>query len=313
MKRTFRFVAGGVIMAALSCIGLIALGSIAAFAASDPVIAAAGDIACESADATPEADERGSPVCHQAATAKLIAALRPAAVLALGDEQYPDGALAQFKSGYDKTWGAFKDITRPAPGNHEYHTPHAAGYFSYFGAAAGPAGRGYYSFDLGGWHLIALDANCDQNGGCGPQSAEVQWLRQDLAADHAACTLAYWHQPRFSSARHHSNPTYDAFWRTLYAAHADVVLGGHDHDYERFAPQNPDAKADPSQGITEFVVGTGGRSHYAFTTIEPNSVARSQRTFGVLALTLHPHGFDWSFIPEAGSTFRDAGSGRCHG
>jgi len=280
-------------------------------ATGDPVIVAAGDIACATANATPEPDE-GPAVCHQSATAKLIVALRPVAVLTLGDEQYPDATLDQFNSGYDKTWGAFKDITRPVPGNHEYHTPHAAGYFGYFGKAAGDPGMGYYSSDLPGWHLIALNANCSAVGGCGPGSAEVQWLKKDLAAHHAACTLAFWHQPRFSSAKHHSDPTYDAFWRTLYTAHADVVLGGHDHDYERFAPQTPDAKADAA-GITEFVVGTGGRSHYAFGATEPNSVVRNQVTFGVLALTLHPHSFDWRFIPEAGSTFTDAGSARCHG
>ena len=311
MKRIFRPCVAAFAVTFASAAVLVSIAPVTA--ATDPVIAAAGDIACPAAGASAEADDLGGAVCHQAATAKLIEALRPAAVLTLGDEQYPDGTLEQFDSSYEKTWGAFKSITHPAPGNHEYHTAHAAGYFGYFGHAAGDEAASYYSFELGGWHLIALDANCDAIGGCGQQSAEVQWLRKDLAAHHAACTLAFWHQPRFSSAKHHSDPAYDAFWRELYAAHADVVLNGHDHDYERFAPQTPDAKADSAGGITEFVVGTGGRSHYPFTAVEPNSVIRDTKTFGVLALTLHPQGFDWRFIPEAGATFTDSGSARCHG
>jgi hypothetical protein len=281
----------------------------------DPIVAAAGDISCDPRPATaaPEADDTGTDVCRQAATAKLIAAMHPAAVLTLGDEQYPDGALASFLAGYDKSWGAFKAITHPAPGNHEWHTPKAAGYFAYFGLNAGDAGKSYYSFDLGGWHLISLDADCKSIGGCGTDSAEAQWLIKDLAAHHAACTLAYWHQPRFSSGLHHSDPTYDAFWRALYVAHADLVLNGHDHDYERFAPQTPDAKADPASGITEIVAGTGGRSHYKIGAIEPNSQVSNGTTYGVLFVTLHPHSFDWKFAPEPGSTFTDSGNQRCHG
>ncbi|MBV8171934.1 MAG: metallophosphoesterase [Candidatus Eremiobacteraeota bacterium] len=286
-----------------------------AAAAADPVIAAAGDIACDllPTAATPDPDERGTEVCHMAATAALIKALRPAAVLALGDEQYADGRLDQFQAGYDKSWGAFKDITHPAPGNHEYHTPGAAGYYGYFGASAGDPAKGYYSFELGGWHLISLNGNCKAVGGCAADSPQTAWLVKDLAAHRAACTLAYWHQPRFSSGAVHGNdPAYDAFWRALYAAHADVVLNGHDHEYERFAPQTPDAMAD-AKGITEFVVGTGGRSHYHFAQVQPNSKATNATAFGVLALTLHPHGFDWRFIAEPGSTFTDAGSQGCHG
>ncbi len=300
-------------VAALSVIALALSGQSAASPTGDPVIAAAGDIACDPRpSAAPEADEGGGSVCHQAATAKLIELMHPAAVLALGDEQYPNGALDSFTAGYAPSWGAFKAITHPAPGNHEYHTPGAAGYFTYFGAAAGPPDKGYYSFDVGGWHLIALNANCQPAGGCGADSPEVRWLAQDLAAHKGACTLAYWHQPRWSSGPHHSDPTYDAFWQTLYAAHADVVLGGHDHDYERFSPQAPDGASDPGKGITEFVVGTGGRSHYQVKSVAPNSEARSNDTFGVLELTLHAHGFDWRFVPEQGSTFTDSGSRACH-
>ena len=276
------------------------------------MIAAAGDIACD-AKASPAADEKGAQICHMAATAALINAMHPAAVLTLGDEQYPDGTLAQFENGYDRTWGAFKGITHPAPGNHEYHTPNAAGYFSYFGSAAGDPTTGYYSFELGSWHLISLNGNCAQAGGCGPASPEIAWLKHDLTTHHAACTLAFWHQPRFSSGEHHSDSTYDAMWRVLYAARADIVLNGHDHDYERFAPQTPDATADASTGITEFIVGTGGRSHYKIGRIEPNSRRTSETAFGVLKLTLHARSFDWRFISEPGAAFTDAGSGTCHG
>jgi len=281
----------------------------------DPVIAAAGDISCDPRQSTTAAqgDDSGPDACHQAATAKLIAAMHPAAVLTLGDEQYPDGALDSFMAGYDKSWGAFKAITHPAPGNHEWHTAQAAGYFAYFGPGVGDASKSYYSFDLGAWHLISLDGDCKNIGGCGADSPEGQWLASDLAAHHSACTLAYWHQPRFSSGPHHSDPTYDALWRALYAAHADLVLNGHDHDYERFAPQTPDAKPDPRSGITEIVAGTGGRSHYKIGNIEPNSQVSNGTTYGVLFVTLHPHSFDWKFQPEAGSTFSDSGSQRCHG
>ncbi|MBV8222849.1 MAG: alkaline phosphatase, partial [Candidatus Eremiobacteraeota bacterium] len=158
-----------------------------------------------------------------------------------------------------------------------------------------------------------LNANCKAIGGCDASSAQVQWLVADLKADHQSCTLAFWHQPRFSSgAVHHSDPTYDAFWRALYAAHADLVLTGHDHDYERFAPQTPDAASDPTSGITEFVVGTGGRSHYQIGKLEPNSQATKAGVYGILAVTLHPESFDWRFIPEPGQTFTDSGSQPCH-
>jgi Calcineurin-like phosphoesterase len=278
---------------------------------SDPVIAAAGDIACD--ERPGKAETTTSSTCQQAATAAVVTSLHPAAVLAIGDEQYPSATLAQFMASYDRTWGAFKNITHPAPGNHEYETPNARGYFDYFGASAGPQETGYYSFELGGWHLIALNGNCSAIGGCQSGSAQERWLAADLAAHPAACTIAYWHQPRFSSGVHHSDRTYQALWQDLYAAHADVVLAGHDHDYERFAPQDPQGRADPKAGIREFVVGTGGKSHYPFTLTENNSEVRNDESFGVLSLTLHAHGYDWRFIPAAGSRLQDAGSGACHG
>ena len=282
--------------------------------ATDPVIAAAGDIACDRRPNAPppDPDERGSAGCLERTTAALLASHKFVAVLALGDEQYDSGSLAQFMSSYDKTWGRFKAITYPAPGNHEYDTPKGAGYFAYFGSRAGDRSRGYYSFDLGSWHLISINANCADIGGCGRGSAEERWLKKDLGSHHASCTMAYWHQPRFSSGTHHSDPTYTAFWQDLYDAHADLVLNGHDHLYERFAPQTPTGGADPKNGIREIIAGTGGRSHYKFTKIEPNSEVRNNTTFGILELTLHPRAYDWKFLPVAGSTFTDAGHQPCH-
>ena len=277
------------------------------------VVAAAGDIAC---DPKPPLGPRFESVlggCQGPQTARLIDALHPRAVLALGDEQYENGELDAFKVSYNATWGRFKHVTHPAPGNHEYYgSPHADGYFDYFGSAAGPRPNGYYSFDLGAWHIIALNANCGFIGGCGVGTPEERWLREDLRRDRAACTLAFWHQPRFSSGTHGSDSEYGPFWDDLYAARADVVLNGHDHDYERFAPQTPSSQLDRAHGITEFIVGTGGRSHSLFLRIRPNSQARASGTFGVLALMLHPRSFDWRFIPIAGYSFTDRGSAACH-
>jgi len=176
--------------------------------------------------------------------------------------------------------------------------PGAAGYFDYFGTAAGRRSPGYYSFNLGRWHLIALNSECAQVGGCATGSPQERWLRADLAAPPARCVLAYWHKPRFSSGMHGNNATYTAFWQALHGAGADVVLVGHDHDYERFAPQTPHGRADPARGIRQFVVGTGGKTHYGFRTIRANSQVRNSRTFGVLRLALHPAGYDWRFVPN---------------
>ncbi len=245
------------------------------------------------------------------ATAKLLDGM-PGTVLTLGDNAYPDGSDENFRC-YDKTWGRHKLRTRPAPGNHEYHTPGAAGYFHYFGAAAGNPTQGYYSFDLGSWHIIALNSQCSEVGGCGKGSPQEQWLRQDLERDRASCTLAFWHVPRFSSGDEHGNSAeMQDFWNDLYAAGADIVLNGHDHDYERFAPQNPDGVADPARGIREFVVGTGGKNQRGFRKPQPSSEVRGNSTFGVLQITPHDHGYDWKFVPVAGSPFTDSGSGVCH-
>ena len=274
---------------------------------ANSLVVAAGDIACGPTDVP---DSQGG-TCRQMATSNLILRLHPTAVLLLGDDQYPVGRYQSYESYYAPSWGRFKAITHPVPGNHEYLSRDASGYYDYFGAAAGRPGRGYYSFTLGAWHVIALNGNCSFIEGCFTGSAEERWLAADLRAHPSTCTLAYWHQPRFSSGQHGNDPAYGAFWRDLFAAHADVVLNGHDHDYERFAPQDPLGRAEQS-GIREFVVGTGGKSHYRFKTVQPNSVVRNDAAFGVLVLSLHPLSYSWRFEAAAGSSFQDSGTGRCH-
>jgi hypothetical protein len=268
---------------------------------ANPVFVGAGDIAsCD--------DLAGAE-----ATAKLIDKI-PGTVFAVGDLAYPDGSDEQFAKCYDPTWGHFKDRTHPAPGNHEYHSDGASGYSRYFGAAAGDPKKAYYSYDVGAWHIIALNSECAEVGGCAAESPQGQWLRQDLTQHPATCTLAYFHKPFYSSGASHGNdPAMKPFWEILYAANADIIINGHDHDYERFAPQDPDGKTDPKRGIREFVVGTGGKnSHRTFATPKANSEIRQADTFGVLKLTLHPSSYDWEFVPEAGKSFHDSGSGSCH-
>jgi len=245
------------------------------------------------------------------ATARLLEAI-PGTVAALGDLAYPDGTRENF-SCYDRTWGRVKDRTRPAVGNHEFHSEGATYYFEYFGAAAGDPKDGFYSYELGPWHILALNSECLEVGGCQAGSREERWLRADLAAHPAACTLAYFHKPLFSSGgKHGDDLELKPFFRALYEANADLVLNGHDHDYERFAPQDPEGKVDPARGIREFVVGTGGKNHRPFGLSLATSEVRNADSFGVLKLTLREKGYDWEFVPEAGKTFTDSGSGTCH-
>jgi hypothetical protein len=245
------------------------------------------------------------------ATAKLLEA-NPGTVMALGDLAYPDGTAENFKC-YDQTWGRVKARTRPAVGNHEFHSSGASYYFQYFGTAAGDPKTGYYSYELGTWHVVVLNSECKEVGGCGAGSPQEKWLRADLAAHPAGCTLAYFHKPRFSSGLNHGDDLEVApLWQALYDANAELVLNGHDHDYERFAPQDPNGKADPQRGIREFVVGTGGKSHREFGPAKPNSEVRNHDAYGVLKLTLKPTGYDWQFLPESGKSFTDSGSGNCH-
>ena len=235
-------------------------------------------------------------------------------VFTLGDNAYPNGSTSDYANCYDGSWGRVKSRTMPSPGNHEYQTTGAAGYFGYFGAAAGDPSKGYYSYDLGAWHIIVLNSNsaCTTIS-CSATSAQVTWLKADLAASTKSCTLAYWHHPRFNSGASHGNlAAVGPFWDALYAAGAEIVLNGHEHVYERFAPQTPNAVADPTTGIRQFTVGTGGAGLYSFGTIQPNSEVRNNNSMGVLTLTLKQAGYDWQFIPVAGATFTDSGSGTCH-
>ena len=250
------------------------------------------------------------------ATAKLIDRI-PGTVFAAGDLAYQRGTYEEFQSCYGPTWGRFKTRTRPAAGNHEYNGSPATGYFRYWGKQAGEPGRGYYSYDLGAWHIVVLNTNCGARGlgGCAQGSPEETWLRQDLAAHPNACILAYGHHALFSSglfAKHAEHPELRAFWQDLYEAHAALILAGHEHSYERFAPQNPQGDADPERGIREIVAGTGGRSHTPLGYAKPNSEVRDDRTYGVLKLTLSPGRYSWEFIPVAGGTFRDFGQDVCH-
>jgi acid phosphatase type 7 len=287
-------------------------------ATSDPVIAAAGDIACDPLSSSFNNGLGTSSSCRQKYTSDLLVGAGLTAVFTLGDTQYEDGTLAQFQQSYDPSWGRVKAITYPVVGNHEYQTPNASGYFDYFngvGVQIGRAGdrrKGYYSFNIGAWHVVALNSNCSQVGGCGAGSPQEAWLRQDLAANPASCTLAYWHHPRFSSGEHGDHPAMQPIWQALYDANADLTLAGHDHGYERFAPQTAAGVADGARGLRGFVVGTGGKSHYPFTTVRPNSELREANTYGVLKLELHAQSYDWRFVPEAGKTFADSGSAACH-
>jgi chitodextrinase len=260
---------------------------------TDPVVAIAGDIA---------GDGSGD-----SATATLLDSLKPTAVLTAGDNVYNAGTASEFAAYYEPTWGRFKSLTYPAPGNHEYLTSGAAGYFGYFGARAGPSGKGFYSYNIGAWHLIALNSQIAY----GATSEQVTWLKNDLAASGAKCVLAYWHKPRFSAGTYSDSTAYQPFWDVLYAANADVVVNAHDHNYQRFAPMTPTGARDSTRGIREFVVGTGGRSHYALRA-DSRREAGDSTSYGVLKLTLRAASYDWQFVPEAGRTFTDSGSGTCH-
>ena len=358
---------------------------------SSPVLAAVGDVSCQ--PGSPIEAEKPTDVCTgisaanaaQTATANQIETMQPTLVALLGDEQYQAGRYQDFEGSFDHTYGAFKFLQRPTPGNHEFYTSHGEtgddgyGYFDYYngyqlnndatpvthtfsvttGATGatftqpvpraqgqagdfGTTGNGWYSYNLGSWHLISLNIECSvEPGGCANPPApgswlasETQWLASDLQQDHAACTLAYWHQPTFSST---ANPftsdsaegqAADAWWKLLYAHGADLVLNGHDHVYSRFAPMDPSGNADPRRGIREFIIGTGGESLDTLNddnpanTPTPNLQASADQYYGVMKLTLLPDGYNWDYesallSPSAPvgtpATYSDTGSGRCHG
>lgn len=273
---------------------------------NDPEIVAVGDIVCDT-------DVVGSDSCHQLATSDLMMTINPDAVLTLGDNQYQIGDLADYTNYYDPTWGRALEKTFPSPGNHEYGTSYAAGYFDYFGTNAGANQTGYYSFDLGSWHIVSLNSNCAEEGvgGCSTNSPQGLWLKNDLETHNNACTLVYWHHPRFSSGSHGDNIKMDYFWQLLDANNVDVALAGHDHNYQRFAPMDLTGSAD-SNGVREFVVGTGGKSHYTLTPSAHSTLETyNTSTFGVLKMTLHDTSYDWEFVGESGNVI-DSGSWNCN-
>lgn len=302
----------------MSFAGLIALACWAPASAAEArphTIAAAGDIACDSRASSFNGGLGTADNCRQAATSDLLVARRYDAVLPLGDTQYRNGELEQFLASYDPSWGRVKSITRPVVGNHEYNVAGAAGYFDYFngiGVRSGPAGsrrRGYYSFDLGSWHLVALNSNCREVA-CGPSSKQSRWLRRDLRRSRKRCLLAYWHHPRFSSGGQGSSTRTAAFWARLQRAGADLVLSGHDHGYERFAPKRSGGGIDRRDGIRQFVVGTGGKEVLPFGRRRRGSRA-ALSAFGVLRLRLGRAAYDWEFESERAEIL-DSGSNRCN-
>lgn len=240
------------------------------------------------------------------ATAAIVDTL-PGLVLMAGDIAYEAGTAKQFADCYHPSWGRHRERTRPAPGNHEYETSNAAPYFEYFGDIAGPAGRGYYSFNVGTWHVVSLNSNIDMKAG----SPQEQWLRQDLAVNPARCTLAFWHHPLFTSGFHKANPAVAPLWKALEEAGAEIVIAGHDHHYESFAPQNSVGVADP-RGLRQFIVGNGGRSLFPALFSVANSQKRYDTGFGVIRLALGDGAYQWRFIPVKPGDFSDSGTGVCH-
>ena len=274
----------------------ITTSSPASSPSGDPVLVGAGDIADCDLDSG-------------AATAALLDTI-DGTVFTAGDNAYPNGSASQFRDCYAPTWGRHLERTHPAPGNHDWETKDLAGYHEYFGAAAGPDGASWYSYELGAWHVIVLDSDCTFVG-CLADTPQGQWLATDLKASKATCTLAVWHQPRFSSGEHGNDASVWPFWDALYRAGADVVVNGHDHDYERFGPQDPAGREDKARGVREFVVGTGGAVLRDFPTVAAHSEVRIASAFGVIKFVLHPTSYEWSFVRTSGEV-GDSGNGACH-
>jgi Calcineurin-like phosphoesterase len=263
------------------------------------VLLAAGDIA--------ECDHQGDE-----ATAKILADYPQATIQTLGDNAYQHGTAAEFAQCYDPSWGQFKDRTRPATGNHDEATENAQGYWEYFGERGGPYDKYYYSYDLGSWHVVVLNSDCWRVGGCELNDPQAEWLRNDLARHGSFCTLAVWHRPPFSSGRYCDPDDTDRvrpLWRVVSEEGVDVVLTGHEHSYERFAPMDADGKRDDAQGVRLFVVGTGGGNLRSFAN---DPLPTTDDTWGVLKLDLKPSSYAWEFLPVAGSSFSDSGIGSCH-
>jgi acid phosphatase type 7 len=279
----------------------------------DPVIATAGDIACDPSNSSFNGGNGTPGACRELATSNLILS-DPAvtAVLALGDNQYECGGYQAYLQSYDPSWGRLLAMTHPVPGNHEYQTSGgtdcstgAAGYFHYFGSAAGDT-NGDYAWDIGAWHMIALNGNCGAVGGCDSASPQGTWLRNNLGS--STCTLAYWHQPYYTGTSTRAS-SYQYFWQTLYNAGADLVLNGHQHSYARFAPQDASGNLDATNGIRQFIAGTGGEGLFGLPGTK--NVQITKNTFGVLTLTLHPTSYDWQFLNTSGNVL-DSGTTPCH-
>jgi hypothetical protein len=316
--RTRREICGWAIALAVAC---IALAGAASARAADSVLFAAGDIACDPLDPNFNGGSGTATACRAQATVNLMPAGSFDAVLALGDLQYDAGNLLNFQQSYDLSWGRVKSQTLPVIGNHEGTTAAlGAGYCVYFGAAAHcnssrrQGGAAFYSFNLGDWHGVVLNSNCDAAGGCGVGSPQYRWLANDLASNPRECTVAAWHHPRWSSGAYGSSAFMQPIWQLLYANGADLVLSGHSHDYERFAPIDGAGAVNPSYGMRQFVVGTGG---VYFTGLgngrAPGSEVAQNTSFGVLRLVLHPTSYDWRFLSASGSLFTDSGTQSCHG
>jgi len=274
-------------------------------------IAAVGDIACDPSSASFNGGNGTGVLCQQKATSDLVVNGGYEAFLGLGDQQYENGTFDAFMASYDLSWGRVKSITKPVPGNHEYDTANAAGYYQYFGSAAGDPAKGYYSYNIGEWHVVALNSNCGVVS-CAQGSAQETWLRADLAANPTRCALVYWHHPLYSSGQRGGNPDLRALYQAAYDGGVDVALAGHEHQYERFAPQDALGNLDAARGIRQFVVGTGGKSFYPIGTVRPNSERRITDTHGILEMTLQPDRYTWNFVPEAGRTVTDAGIQACN-
>lgn len=249
---------------------------------------------------------------QDSATARLLGRI-PGTVFTLGDNAYPDGTAEQFRNCYDPTWGKYRKRTKPTAGNHDYHTKGAKPYFNYFGRRAGGPNRGYYSYDRGAWHIVALNSNCNKVGGCGRRSDQGRWLKKDLARHPSLCTLAYFHHPLHASGTGSDTPEVKPFWRILYNREADVILSGHAHRYERFRPITPNGEPDSANGIRQFIVGTGGAPGEGQSGPDaPNMQVKKIGTPGVLKLDLAAGSYHWKFVPIAGKTFTDSGTDDCH-
>jgi hypothetical protein len=291
-----------------------------------PVIGAVGDMACDASDSEFNGGAGTAANCAEERTSDaMLADASISQVVSLGDYQYDCGDLADYQASYNPTWGRLDALMNPIPGNHEYKTgvdvhgdscptsnSTAQNYYAHFGAAAHPDTNGHYSFDLGTWHLVALNANCARSavGGCSATSSQTTWLKQNLAATSQPCILAYWHQPLFTGSANNA-VGYKPWWNALSAAHADVVLNGHVHNYQRFAPLTPIGDTDSANGITEYIVGTGGEKQAPVNSLAvPYPVAHA-KTFGYLRITLQPTSWTAEFVDYTGAV-RDTSTGTCH-